>query len=45
MTGRTHTVELNLEPSEGASLFHEARHGPASALVPAFVDEILSAGW
>ena len=45
MTGRAHTVELNLEPSEGVSLFHEARHGPASALVPAFVEEILTLGW
>jgi NAD-dependent deacetylase len=45
MMGRAHTVELNLEPSEGASLFHEARHGPASALVPAFVEQILSTGW
>jgi NAD-dependent protein deacetylase/lipoamidase len=45
MTGLAHTVELNLEPSDGVSLFHEARHGQASQLVPAFVDEILAAGW
>ncbi len=38
-----HTVELNLEPSEGASYFHERRHGPASVIVPAFVDELLTA--
>ncbi|GIL40358.1 NAD-dependent deacylase [Roseiterribacter gracilis] len=36
------TLELNLEPSEGASLFHDARYGPASNLVPAWVDEILA---
>jgi len=36
-----HTVELNLEPSEGASLFHERRHGPASELVPAYVSRLL----
>lgn len=36
-----HTVELNLEASEGATSFHEARQGPASALVPAYVDELL----
>jgi NAD-dependent deacetylase len=36
-----HTVELNLEPSEGASLFHEAHHGPATAIVPPFVDRLL----
>ena len=35
------TIELNLEPSEGASLFDEARHGPATEIVPAFVDELL----
>jgi NAD-dependent deacetylase len=39
-----HKVELNLEPSEGASLFSEARYGPATELVPAFVDKILNGG-
>lgn len=29
-----HTVELNLEPSEGASLFEEAVYGPAGTVVP-----------
>jgi len=41
-SGQARTVELNLEPSRGASLFHEVRTGPASELVPAFVDEVLS---
>lgn len=36
------TLELNLEPSQGASLFEETRYGPATELVPAFVEEILS---
>jgi NAD-dependent deacetylase len=36
------TLELNLEPSEGSRLFHETRLGPAGALVPAWVDEVLS---
>lgn len=40
--GNAYTVELNLEPSQGATLFHESRLGPASELVPAFVDELLS---
>ncbi len=31
------TVELNLEPSAGASLFDRQLYGPASALVPDFV--------
>jgi NAD-dependent deacetylase len=36
-----HTVELNLEPSEGAQHFAEARHGPASEIVPVYVRELL----
>jgi NAD-dependent deacetylase len=40
--GRARTVELNLEPSEGSALFDEARHGPATRLVPAFVEALLS---
>jgi NAD-dependent deacetylase len=28
------TVELNLEPSEGATLFEEAVYGPAGSVVP-----------
>ncbi len=36
-----HAVELNLEPSEGASFFHEAIHGPATSVVPAFVERVL----
>lgn len=36
-----HTVELNLEPSEGASYFAEHHHGPATRVVPAFVDKLL----
>ena len=36
------TVELNLEPSAGSYHFHESRMGPASLLVPAWVDEVLA---
>ncbi|MEQ8331701.1 Sir2 family NAD+-dependent deacetylase [Nisaea sp.] len=36
-----HTTELNLEPSEGATLFAEKRYGPASEIVPAYVEELL----
>ncbi|MEO9787203.1 MAG: NAD-dependent protein deacylase, partial [Aurantimonas coralicida] len=36
------TLELNLERSAGTTLFSEARHGPASRLVPDFVDEMLA---
>jgi NAD-dependent deacetylase len=36
------TVELNLEPSEGASLFDEAVYGPATRTVPDFVARLLS---
>jgi len=38
------TLELNLDPSAGSVYFHETRLGPASALVPAWVDELLAAG-
>jgi NAD-dependent deacetylase len=38
---RALTVELNLEPSEGAALFDEVHHGPASEIVPAFVARLL----
>jgi len=37
------SIELNLEPSEGASLFSHAIHGPATQVVPAFVDDLLAA--
>jgi NAD-dependent deacetylase len=36
------TLELNLEPSEGTHLFHEARHGRAGDLVPVWVREVLA---
>lgn len=39
-----HTVELNLEPSEGASLFAEAIHGPATQVVPDYVSRLLADG-
>jgi NAD-dependent deacetylase len=37
-----HTVELNLEPSDGHSLFAERRYGPATEIVPAFVEHLLA---
>lgn len=37
-----HTVELNLEPSEGANLFAETIHGRATEIVPAFVERLLN---
>lgn len=43
--GDATTVELNLEPSVGATLFDHAVYGPASEVVPAFVDRILAKGW
>jgi NAD-dependent protein deacetylase/lipoamidase len=36
-----HTVELNLEPSEGVSLFREVHHGKATDIVPMYVDRLL----
>ncbi|PKP96185.1 MAG: NAD-dependent protein deacylase, partial [Alphaproteobacteria bacterium HGW-Alphaproteobacteria-13] len=35
------TLELNLEPSEGSHWFNEARHGPATRLVPQWVEQML----
>lgn len=37
-----HTVELNLEPSSGASLFAEAVYGPATEIVPRFIAGLLA---
>lgn len=45
MKGGAHSVELNLEPSEGATMFAEAQYGPASEIVPAFVEQVLEKGW
>jgi len=45
-TARAHgarTLELNLEPTELTRNFDEARHGPATEVVPAWVDELLGA--
>ena len=36
------TVELNLEPSEGAPLFDERHYGPATGIVPAYVRRLLA---
>lgn len=44
-TARWHgadTLELNLEPSVGSHLFAESRTGPASVLVPEWVDAMLA---
>lgn len=35
------TLELNLVPSDGSHHFHEARHGRAGELVPAWVAELI----
>lgn len=37
-----HTVELNLEPSQMRTHFAEHRYGPATAVVPALVEEVLA---
>lgn len=36
------TLELNLERSQGSAMFDETRLGPASELVPAWVEEMLA---
>ncbi|AXU20534.1 NAD-dependent protein deacylase [Novosphingobium sp. THN1] len=35
------TLELNLERSQGSAWFHETRLGPATEIVPAWVEELL----
>ncbi|MGZ9106741.1 MAG: Sir2 family NAD-dependent protein deacetylase, partial [Rhodoplanes sp.] len=40
-----HTVELNIEPSAGATLFHQTIYGSATSIVPAYVERILTEGW
>lgn len=36
------TVELNLDPSDGALSFDEVRLGPATEIVPAWVDDLMA---
>ena len=38
------TLELNLERSKGSAWFHETRLGAASAVVPAWVEEMIGPG-
>lgn len=38
------TLELNLERSQGSHWFHESRLGPATEVVPAWVEELLACG-
>ena len=42
--GKAHSVELNLEPSEGQSLFAETHYGQATKIVPGYVDKLLKIG-
>lgn len=37
------TLELNLEPSQGSNWFDQTRYGPATRIVPEWVEEMLSA--
>jgi NAD-dependent deacetylase len=38
---RARTVELNMERSDGYQMFHDGIYGPATEVVPAFVDQLL----
>lgn len=44
MYTRAHSVELNLEPSSGASIFAEKIYGPATEVVPSYIERLLTAG-
>lgn len=37
------TIELNLDPTDGSDLFDQSIHGPASEVVPAFINKLLGA--
>jgi len=39
------TVELNLESTDNQGLFHEHIYGPATQVVPPYVERILKQGW
>ena len=39
--GKMAATFINLETSQGSHWFHESRLGPASAIVPAWVEEML----
>lgn len=41
MAGNGQTMELNLEPSNGATHFDDGHYGPATEIVPTFVASIL----
>ena len=36
------TCEINLQPSDNAQIFDDRRYGPATQVVPAWVDEVLN---
>ena len=44
LSTNAHTVELNLEPSESATLFAESHYGPATEVVPGYVERLLETG-
>ena len=44
MYTQAHSVELNLEPSTGASIFVDKIYGPATEVVPSYVDKLLTSG-
>ncbi len=41
---RAHSVELNMEAGHSASLFRDVQEGPATRLVPAYVERLLAEG-
>lgn len=42
---RARTVELNLAPTDSKSLFHEHIYGPATEIVPPYIERVLKRGW
>ena len=42
---RARTVELNIEATGNQPLFHEHIHGPATQVVPPYVERVLANSW
>lgn len=42
---RVRAVELNLGPTDNQSLFHEHIYGPATRIVPSYVERVLAGEW
>jgi hypothetical protein len=42
---RTHPVELDIEPTDSQTLFHQHIFGPAALTVPPYFERVPANGW